>query len=343
MLPRDEIGWLDVGVGEGTTFTLLDHGRLERVIDELVEPRSQYPALCAFLGAKWKDTSLRQLYPYNNIKRRDSKAAVRLRYDIGSLGTSRPILLADGDLSCKPYPRSSVRSHIKEEQSIIWDEPSASAVLHAVWARLVFLFADVICVFADDFPDLAYVAEFLTSCLKLGSASSLPVAMRPRVIIVFGNAQNGGLDDVQQADSLYQILSNDMSGTLSGSFSAVNMIHLEDGTLSESARHERLRALVAGQLDDMQLVRQDHRLLINANHLVALFRSAFRHLAEERCQPFHYVKATRAYNDIPPSLGTNLVHYQEIGMQSGLCYEDLVPSIASALVMDHYIPGMLSV
>lgn len=81
MLPRDEIGWLDVGVGEGTTFTLLDHGRLERVIDELIEPRSQYPALCAFLGAKWKDTSLRQLYPYNNIKRRDSKAAVRLRYD----------------------------------------------------------------------------------------------------------------------------------------------------------------------------------------------------------------------------------------------------------------------
>ena len=121
------------------------------------------------------------------------------------------------------------------------------------------------------------------------------------------------------------------------------MIRLEAGPLSESARHERLRALVAGQLDDMQLVRQDHRLLINANHLVALFRSAFRHLAEEICQPFHYVKATRAYNDIPPSLATNLVHYQEIGMQSGLCYEDLVPSIASALVMDHYIPGMLSV
>lgn len=88
MLPSDEISWLDVGVGEGTTFTLLDHGRLECVIAELVEPRSQYPALCAFLGAKWKDTSLRQLYPHNNIKRRDSKAAVRLHYDIGSWGTS---------------------------------------------------------------------------------------------------------------------------------------------------------------------------------------------------------------------------------------------------------------
>ena len=104
-----------------------------------------------------------------------------------------------------------------------------------------------------------------------------------------------------------------MSATLSGSFSAVNMIHLEDGTLSESARHERLRALVAGQLDEMQLIRQDHGLLINANHLVALFQSAFHHFAEEISQPFHFVKATRAYNDVPPSLATNLVHYQEMG------------------------------
>lgn len=187
MLPTEEIGWLDVGAGDGTTFTLLDHGRLERVIAELVEPRSQYPALCAFLGTKWKDTSLRQLYPLNNIKRRDSEAAVRLRYDIGSWGTSRPIFLADGDLSCKPYPHSNMRKHIKEEQSIMWNKTSAMTILHAVWACLVFLFADVICIFADDFPDLSHVAGFLTDCLKLGSASSLPIPVRPRVIIVLGN------------------------------------------------------------------------------------------------------------------------------------------------------------
>ncbi|KAK5732926.1 hypothetical protein LTS12_027039, partial [Elasticomyces elasticus] len=343
MLPSEEIGWLDIGVGEGATFTLLDHGRLERVIAELTEPGSQCPALCVFLGTKWKDTSLRHLYPHNNIKRRDSEAAVRLRYDIGSWGTSRPIFLADGDLSCKPYPRSSERKHIKEEQSIMWDKPSTKTVLHAVWARLVFHFADIICIFADDFPDLSHVAEFLIDCLKLGSASSLPVAVRPRVIIVLGNVRNGGSDDVQQADLLYRRLNNDTSRSLSESFSAVNMIRLEDGPLSETACHERLRALIAGQLDDMQLVRQDHNVLINANHLEALFRSAFRHLADEICQPFHYVKATRAYNSVPPSLATHLMHYQEIGMQTGLCYEDLVPSIASALIMDHYIPGMLSV
>lgn len=224
----------------------------------------------------------------------------------------------------------------------MWDRPSAKTILHAVWARLVFLFADVICVFADDFPNFSHVADFLIDCLKLGSASSLPVAVRPRVIIVFGNVRDGVLDDVQQTNLLYQRLNNDTSGLLSESFSAVNMIRLEDGPLSETARHERLRALIAGQLDDMQLVRQDHKVLINANHLVALFRSAFRHLADDICEPFHYVKATRAYNAVPPSLATHLAHYQGIGMQSGLCYEDLAPSIASALIMDHYIPGMLS-
>lgn len=91
MLPGEDIGWLDIGVGEDATFTLLDHGRLERVVAELIEPGSQFPALCAFLGTKQKDASLRHLYPHNNIGRRDSEAAVRLRYDIGSWGTSRPI------------------------------------------------------------------------------------------------------------------------------------------------------------------------------------------------------------------------------------------------------------
>lgn len=224
----------------------------------------------------------------------------------------------------------------------MWDIPSAKTVLHAVWARLVFLFADVICIFADDFPDFSHVADFLVDCLRLGSASSLPVAVRPRVIIVFGHARDGVPDDVQQTNLLYQRLNNDTSGLLSESFSAVNMIRLEHGPLSETARHERLRALIAGQLDDMQLVRQDHKVLINANHLVALFQSAFRHLADEIREPFHYVKATRAHNAVPPSLATHLAHYQGIGMQSDLCYEDLAPSIASALVMDHYIPGMLS-
>lgn len=95
-----------------------------------------------------------------------------------------------------------MRKHIKEERSIIWDKLSTRVVLFAVWARLVFLFADVICIFADDISDLTHVAEFLIECLKLGLASSLPVAVRPRVIIVLGN-ENGGLDDIQQAELLY--------------------------------------------------------------------------------------------------------------------------------------------
>lgn len=141
---------------------------------------------------------------------------------------------------------------------------------------------------------------------------------------------------------LYQRLSNGTSRLLSESFSAVNMIHLEDSPLSETVHHEQLRALIAGQLDDMQLVCQDHKVLINANYLVALFQSALRHLADEICEPFHYVKATRVYNAVPSSLAAHLAHYEEIGMQSCFCHEDLAPSIASALVMDHYIPGMLS-
>lgn len=341
MVFSKEIGWLDIGVDQDT-FTLLDHGRLERVVAEMANPAIQYPALCAFLGGRWKNTSLRHLYPRNNIKRRDSEAAVRLRYDMRTWGSSQPTLIVDGGLDFKSYPHSRAEDHIQKERSITWGKLADSTVLHAIWARLVFLFTDVVCIFADDFPGLSDVANFLASCSGLGPASSMPGAVRPRVIIVLGNVSNGGLDNVQQAEVLHQGLRDNSSGPFSESFSAIHLIHLEDDLLSETARHERLRALITGQLDDMHLIKQDHGVMINATQLVALFRSAFRHFADEVRQPFDIVKAARTYNVVPPSLAVHLAHYQQVGMQSGLLYEELVPSIASALVMDHYVPGMLS-
>ncbi|RAL06463.1 uncharacterized protein BO97DRAFT_358664, partial [Aspergillus homomorphus CBS 101889] len=73
----------------------------------------------------------------------------------------------------------------------------------------------------------------------------------------------------------------------------------------------------------------------------ALFSLALRHTAEDIRQPFDFVQASRAYHPVSLSLGPNIVHYQELGSQVGLCSEELAPSVASALLMDHYIDGML--
>lgn len=53
------------------------------------------------------------------------------------------------------------------------------AAILVILARFVFLFADIICIFVDDFESLQSAAHFLVECAMVGSASSLPLAVRP--------------------------------------------------------------------------------------------------------------------------------------------------------------------
>ncbi|THC87636.1 hypothetical protein EYZ11_012917 [Aspergillus tanneri] len=342
MQRTDDIGWLSIGLSERGRFTILDHGRLDHVVSELGDPANQYPALCVYIGAKAKDACLRQLYQYNNIKRHVSAAEVKLRYDMGSLETSRPVLFADGGLEYKSSTSSSMIGCVKTERSISWDSPCAGTVLRNIWARLIFLFADVICLFASDSADLADVADFLLECLRLQSSSSLPVAIRPRIIIVTEAPLEREEEYMEQVEQFHCKLDKNSPETLSECFSAIHFMRLERSHLSECARYERLRVLIAGQLDDMYTVRKDHGAIFNATHLVALFRLALQHTAEDICRSFDFVKATREQNEVPVSSSMAIAHYLDIGTKAGVYYEELAPSISSALVMDHYVPGMLA-
>ena len=57
-----DVGWLDTGVREDSSLGVLDRGRLPQVVDQLPDPRNQYPSLCVFLGGKIKDHALQRLY-----------------------------------------------------------------------------------------------------------------------------------------------------------------------------------------------------------------------------------------------------------------------------------------
>ncbi|KAL4924643.1 patatin-like phospholipase family protein [Aspergillus undulatus] len=330
----DEIGWLDVGERRDHGLFLQDHGRLKRVLAESGSPESKYPALCAFLGHKAKDAGLRQIYPQNNIKRHHSSATVRLRRDIRSCDLNRPRLIVDGHLTCSSP--SLAPEHTPEGYSITWDALSKETVMRAAWARLIFLFSDLVCIFVADFPSPMHVADFLLECINLGAASTLPTPVRPRIAIVFDNTARGTVDDVE---AFHQRLNTAAPTAQCEVFSAVNTICL-DPRLSETARYEQLSAFIAGQLDDMSAVRQDHHALFNANHLMALFGLAAKHFAQEPSLPFNVLEAVRVGNPVPRSLTAHLAHYQEVAMLAGVGYEQLAPSIASALIMDHYKIGM---
>lgn len=339
MRPREEVGWLDIGLGKDMRFTLRDNGRLAHILDSVIEQENKSPALCAFLGGDAKDNALKHIFPQNNIRRHRSRSSIGLRYDVRSVQSASPVIIADGDPQLSPRPTVSDISGT--DHSIMWEANSSRMVLWAIWARLIFLFADTVCIFADDFPELSDAVDFLAGCMDMRSASTLPLPIRPRVIVVLSEDANDTLGTALQKDRFYSRLQEGHTGLFTDTFSSINLIHCGEKHLSEKARYERLRTLLFGQLKDMQAVRHDHGALFASSHWKGFFQIAVRHTANELHQPFDFIKATRADYPIPPTTSACIAHYCQATELAGFQFEEIAPTIASALVMDHYVPGML--
>lgn len=335
-----DIGWLDIGILEDSRLAVLDSGRLQRVVAELSDPANQYPSLRAFLGGKAKSHALQQLYPLNNIKRHVSEAQIKLRYNVASLDSREPILLADGDI-----PHLEKFSPTKRLQAgvgipVSWDNYSAGKMLLALWSRVIFIFADMICIFIDDTSTLEKVVQFLVNCLQLGSASPFPQSLLPRVIFIYGNVMHREETDMPDTDLLYCKIQNSGHHDLSGLFSGITFIYLQDD-LSDTARFQRIRAVIAEQADAISFIRQEYQARPNGAHFTALFQLALRHTLHDIANPFDVMNATRKDRPVNPCAESHLAHYLEIGNRAQLQLRELAPSIASALFMDHYVPEML--
>ncbi|GMF77216.1 unnamed protein product [Aspergillus oryzae] len=63
-----------------------------------------------------------------------------LRYDIASLESQEPVLLADGDIMETERFHSKLKLDAGMGQPVSWDNYSAGRLLQVLWSRLVFLF-----------------------------------------------------------------------------------------------------------------------------------------------------------------------------------------------------------
>ena len=323
MPQRLDTSWLDVGVGENETFVIRDHGQLGHILSELPDPGNQYPKLLVFLGDRMKDIALQKLFPDNNIRRSRPTASIGLRIDNSSVGLKEPRLFVDGGVGqWNPIP-CQVRAGARD-YPIAWRATSVEATIQMIYTRLVFLFADVICIFADDFLSIQSVARFLTDCASLRSASSLPVC--PSIIVISSDSR---------VNEFYQEFHKGDQKQVIESFPVVKLIHVDRSM--ESAFRDRLRSSIRTQMEHVQQARYDHGAYFSGLHLHGLFDLAVKHLSSNKTSPFNFVKATREGNPVPRGLSDNISHYFKVGIRGGCCLNTLVSSTASALLMDHYV------
>lgn len=264
---------------------------------------------------------------------------INLRSDMTLSSSDSPLLFADGDplKSLTTQHQPSVPQGTEYE--LAWKTPDGQNAQRLLYTRLLFLFTDIVYIFAEDFPDFQHVIDFLTDCIKARSASMLQ-QVRPHLVVVL-TEETESLIEVARKKQFHQDISQIGSVQLSEVFSGVSLIHLIDCGVSQGIPDEKLRQLMLKQSENMRALRRTHRTLYAASHLSPLFEAALQHTATTIEKPFDFIKAMRKEDDdVPQDLSEHLAHYLDIGSQAGCSYEDLAPLMASAIVMDHYVPDM---
>jgi hypothetical protein len=180
-------------------------------------------------------------------------------------------------------------------------------------------------VWVDDFPFGENVVTFLAN---YRTEASLPVALRPRLIIVHDTDTKLPHNWVA-LDSLSETFSQIVAAPLA-----------VDGNPDADQRHDHLKTLIRTQSQEVQRLRRKNIAQISALHLNKVFKLALQHFSENKEQPFDLIRASRIPNDIPPDIGLHIDYFHHVCMDANLTDMDCAESIASALIMDHYRPEM---
>lgn len=192
-----QLEWLQV-IGK-SEIRLFDTGRMSQLVRELSNPNNQYPSSILLSDGATRVRALREIFPSNNLEKGSCDGVAILRVDNSSIYSDNPIFFGESNpLQKVPFVAMARRIDEKESFPVQWalGDEQLSSVLHA---RLFCLFADVVCVFADDFPSFPQVLDLLESWVTVGSASDISV--RPKVVILrHGNEATPGPAPIEADD-----------------------------------------------------------------------------------------------------------------------------------------------
>ncbi|EER44423.1 conserved hypothetical protein [Histoplasma capsulatum H143] len=335
----DHVSWLELVEGNGGPF--VSYGwRFAQVIQEMHAPEKQFPQLIFFIGRRQKNTALHQLCK-SKYRPSDKRDAINLRADRNSVRSSHPRIFADWDPGRRgilPAFNSPKVCHRKEDIPVNW--PTTSWQPHdLILARLAFLFCDVICIFADDIGGLEATISLLMIWANIGSSSSLPPHIRPRVLIVTGNTSNTE-KILNDNDLFFNIRRGENASLFFSSFMDVKISNLPSNELSPDARYLRLDTELLFELHDARRIRETSGVMFSATHLNALFEDALQHTARDMLIPYNFIHASRKGNLLDGSIVSHLLMFTRQGIRAHVPYEAVASYIASAILMDAYPPSM---
>jgi hypothetical protein len=325
--------WVDLS-GLDRDWSLRYAQRFKSITESLPNPQSQFPCIIYFLGKRRKVSALQKIFTNNNITRRQAHGIANLHLDVTSCDTTYPLLFADcnpdalslngigrwqGCHETKCYPLAS-----REVASL-----ASTGVAEIVQSRLLFLFTDIICLFADDLGGLLGTTRRLTTWCDWGSSST---GLLPRVLIVTSESS-----DETGAQNLLSLSS---APTFLTCFSSLTIIKIHQNQLSPESNSARLKAALMSSVDRARSKRTESMAMFTATHLGAFFELALSNFARSPLASFDFLGASRSKTDHLEQLPIHVDRFFSLCTQNALPRITAEGFVASAILMDSRPPNM---
>lgn len=323
--------------------TIHDEDQLHRILQGLDLPTVQRPSLVLFVGPRDKEHALRDIFPFNNFKRnaRRHSGTVNIRVDTTTLRSDHPLLFSDSNpFQPSSSPRKTLHCHEVTSHLLGWKATSSDNLFDIIHARLLCLFADVVCFLCNEFWNEDSVLERLQSWAAAGTPSEAPALIRPRVIIVVKGDNASPTYNILQFEDLRFSLRQ--QALLKDRFSSITIVRLADERVSSISRYRRLKDFILQHVDEMRYLRQSFRCLYSASHLDGLFYAAIRHLAITKSEPFDALLASRAKSHVCVTLHDHLSTFLRLCASHRIPQVNALSVISSSILMDAYPPRMHS-
>lgn len=334
------IQWLRVQEAPGDL--IIHHGeRLQRIARRLPQPTSQYPTLLSFTGAKVKTAALKALFPGNELQNRLNTGLANICIDPCTADDVYPILIADIRERWTVAQREPKLNscHDDNQYSMPWldneEEMSRSQDLSDhLQSRLLLLFTDIFCVFADNDGDITTIISRLKRLASIGSGSTLPVTLRPRVIVV-----------MRLSEIAFQVDNPRVYSEISSipkffeSFAAVTLVNISQSRPSH-AHFQELKSILAQQSHAIREEKKRLRVLFSMDHTAAFFEMALKSFIKQPAIPFNFIKSSRKNSPLDNDLQDHISEFLKLCLQNNLPCSIPPSFVASAIILDSYPPGM---
>jgi len=333
--------WLRVHQGENGV-ELQYTNRLHHISTLLPDPAEQRPSLLFFIGKQFKGRALRALYPDIPILNSRKYGIANICVNSATKNDKHPLLIADtGPDYTQVKLRGTSTCHETKNHKVAWlDESSPQRhqrlAEHAV-ARLFSLFIDILCIFAQDCGGLNGVVDLLTAWIAIGSASSLPITVRPRLLVV--TSIPGDVFASEALQFRLRVLSDRKFPEL---FSSLNIVNVLSTDRTPSREHfSGLAEVIQHETHLIRAERVNSQALFSMVHISAFFNAALCQFATS-AQVFDFIHCSREETPVSHNFQHHLRSFMSLCCELNLPANAIWEFVASVVVLDSFPPNMHS-